>query len=259
MADIEGSNGQRTEFKAVGKANVPGRLSYTIATGMAKFGSDYVVPDMLHAKFLRNPHGRAKIKGMDISEAKKLEGVVDIVRWDDPDITKMTGTREPLLVDESDTEDEEIGAIVVAVTPEICDEALKRIKVEWEVFPTIVDPRDGLKPDAPFVRIDPKTVASKPFTTGDVETAFKNADHIVEFDWAQSLTASHPPNPNGGVAWWDQAYLGVEGKTLFIEGYARPGAHFSCFPCMASLSTSYIAAPRSRAANTVTGRTAAPL
>ena len=89
MADIEGSNGQRTEFKAVGRANVPGRLSYTIATGRAKFGSDVVVPNMLHAKFLRSPHGRAKIKSMDISKAKALEGVVDIVTWDDPEIKSM--------------------------------------------------------------------------------------------------------------------------------------------------------------------------
>jgi hypothetical protein len=55
MADIEGSNGQRTKFNAVGRANVPGRLSYTIATGQAKFGTYVVVPDMLHAKFLRSP------------------------------------------------------------------------------------------------------------------------------------------------------------------------------------------------------------
>ena len=89
MADIEGSNGQRTEFKAVGRANVPGRLSYTIATGGAKFGSDVVVPNMLHAKFLRSPHGRAKIKSMDISKAKALEGVVDIVTWDDPEVKSM--------------------------------------------------------------------------------------------------------------------------------------------------------------------------
>ena len=147
MADIVGSNGQRAEFKAVGRANVPGRLSYTIATGRAKFGSDFVVPDMLHAKFLRNPHGRVKIKSMDITKAKALEGVVDILTWEDPDIKNMKGTREPLLTDESDTENEEIGAIVVAVTPEICDEALKLIKVDWEIFPTVVDPRDSLKPD----------------------------------------------------------------------------------------------------------------
>jgi CO/xanthine dehydrogenase Mo-binding subunit len=230
MADLEGSNGQRTEFKAVGRANVPGKLSYGIATGRAKFGSDFVIPDMLHAKFLRNPHGRAKIKSIDISKAKALEGVVDILTWEDPDIKNMKGTREPLLSDESDTENEEIGAIVVAVTPEICDEALKLIKVDWEVFPTVVDPRDSLKPDAIFVRFNPNGVASKPFMTGDVEAGFKAADQIVEFDWAQSLMASHMPNPNGSVAWWAQDPLGVEGPALYIEGVYPTWGSFELRP-----------------------------
>ncbi|MDM7995158.1 MAG: molybdopterin-dependent oxidoreductase [Acidobacteriota bacterium] len=230
MADIAGSNGQRTEFRAVGRANVPGRLSYTIATGRAKFGSDYVLPDMLHAAFLRNPHGRAKIKSMDISKAKALEGVVDIVTWDDPEIIAMKGTREPLIPDESDTENEEIGAVVVAVSPEICEEALRRIKVEWEVFPTIVDPRDAFKPGGTFVRVDPKGSKVKPFIMGDVETAFKEADHVVEFDWTQSLTASHPPNPNGSLSWWDQEYLKEEGKTLFIEGVCPTWGSFQLLP-----------------------------
>jgi CO/xanthine dehydrogenase Mo-binding subunit len=230
MADIEGSNGQRTEFKAVGRANLPGRLSYSIATGRAKFGCDYVVPDMLHAKFLRNPYGRVKIKGMDISKAKALEGVVDIITWDDPEITSMKGTREPLLINESDTEDEEIGAVVVAVTPEICDEALKLIKVEWDVLPTIVDPRDGLKPGAPVVRIDPKQLASKPYATGDVEAGFKGADYMVEFDWWHSITASHVPNPNGSVAWWAQDPLGTPGPTLYIEGVCPTWGSFQLMP-----------------------------
>jgi CO/xanthine dehydrogenase Mo-binding subunit len=230
MADIEGSNGQRAEFKAVGRANVPGRLSYSIATGMAKFGYDYVAPDMLHAKFLRNPYGRAKIKSMDISKAKALEGVVDIITWDDPEIMSMKGTREPLLINESDTEDEEIGAVVVAETPEICDKALKLIKVEWEVLPTIVDPRDGLKPGAPVVRIDPKQLTSKPYTAGDVEAGFREADHIVEFEWGHSKTASHIPNPNGSVAWWAQDPLGIPGPTLYIEGVCPTWGSFQLMP-----------------------------
>jgi CO/xanthine dehydrogenase Mo-binding subunit len=225
MADLVGSNGQRTEFKVVGRANVPGRLSYTIATGGAKYGSDYVVPDMLYANFLRNPHGRVKIKSMDISKAKTLEGVVEIITWEDPEIRDMKGTREPLLTDESDTENEEIGAVVVAVTPEICDEALRLIKVDWEVLPTIVDPRDGLKPDAPVVRVDPKGMKGS-YATGDPEAGFREADQIAEFDWAQSLMASHPPNPNGSVAWWAQDPLGVEGPGLYIEGvYPTWGAY----------------------------------
>ncbi|MDR0843391.1 MAG: molybdopterin-dependent oxidoreductase, partial [Acidobacteriota bacterium] len=230
MADLDGSNGQRTEFKAVGLANVPGKLSFSIATGMAKFGADYVLPDMLHAKFLRNPHGRAKIKSMDVSKAKALEGVVDILRWDDPPIRDSKWVVEPLLEDESDTEDEEIGAVVVAVTPEICDEALRLIEVDWEVFPTIYDPREAFKPDGTFVRFDPKQQKSQPFVTGDVEKAFKEADHILEFDWAQALMASHVPNPNGSVAWWAQDPLGTRGDSLYIEGICPTWGSFRLRP-----------------------------
>jgi CO/xanthine dehydrogenase Mo-binding subunit len=241
MADIEGSNGQRTEFKAVGRANVPGRLSYTIATGGAKFGTDAVVPNMLHAKFLRSPHGRTKIKSMDISKAKALEGVVDIVTWDDPDIKSinrafanaenkpMAGLRGSLIPSEAETEDEEIGAVVVAMTQEICEEALRLIKVEWDVLPSLVDALDGLKPGAPIIKHDPKGLASSG-TTGDPESGFKEADQIIEFDWGHSRTASHPPNPNGSLAWWAQDPWGDKDPTLYIEGIFPTWGAFSLLP-----------------------------
>ena len=35
MADLAGVNGQREHFRVVGKPNLPGRLSYALATGIA--------------------------------------------------------------------------------------------------------------------------------------------------------------------------------------------------------------------------------
>ena len=77
MADLAGVNGERKEFKVVGKPNLPGKLSYSLATGMAKFGADYVFPDMLHAKFLRSPYANAVLKSVDVAASKKIPGIVD--------------------------------------------------------------------------------------------------------------------------------------------------------------------------------------
>ena len=89
MADIAGYDGQRTEFKVVGKPNLPGKLSYNIATGKAKFGTDSHAPNMLHAKFLRSPYAYAVVRSVDIGKAKALPGVVDIVTWEDPELKAL--------------------------------------------------------------------------------------------------------------------------------------------------------------------------
>ncbi len=241
MADIVGSNGQRAEFKCVGSANIPGRLSYSIATGMAKYGIDYVLPDTLHAKFLRSPHGRAKIKKLDISKAKTVEGVVDIVTWDDPEVLSinpglenppvmtMAGIHGPLIPGAAETENEEIGAVVVAESPEICDEALRLIDVEYEILPSVVDAKDALEPGAPVIKHDPKELVSN-FTTGDVEAGYRDADHVVEFDWGHSRMVSHIPNPNGSISWWKQDPLGAPGPTLYIEGISPTWGAFQLLP-----------------------------
>ena len=81
MADLAGVNGTRKEFRVVGKPNLPGRLSWAQATGVAKFGVDYVVPDMLEARFLRSPYANCRIKSIDKSKAMAIPGVVDIFTW----------------------------------------------------------------------------------------------------------------------------------------------------------------------------------
>ncbi len=86
MADLAGANGTREKFNVVGKPNIPGKLSYSIATGKAKFGGDWVFEGMLHAKFLRSPHANATVTSVDVAAAKKVPGVVDIVTWEDEDL-----------------------------------------------------------------------------------------------------------------------------------------------------------------------------
>ena len=72
MPDLIGANGQRDDFRIVGKPNITGLTSYAMATGIAKYGADYTVPGMLYAKFLRSPYAHARLLSVDDAEAKKI-------------------------------------------------------------------------------------------------------------------------------------------------------------------------------------------
>jgi len=247
MADLAGVNGQRTEFKVVGKPNLPGPLSYAMATGMAKYGLDHVLPNMLHAKFLRSPYAHARILSVDTSKARALEGVVDILTWEDEDIKNLVsygehwGTPRPWLDNIADQEGDEVGVIVVAESEDICEEALRLLDVKWEILPHVVNILEGRKEDAPVIRPgepsrtsfgmhDPNAPPPPPkqgnvsfsiLCAGDIEEGFKQADHVMEFEIYLPAFASHFPNPSGSVAWWDMdPYKGDE-PVLHIEGAVR--------------------------------------
>jgi CO/xanthine dehydrogenase Mo-binding subunit len=252
MADLAGINGERNDFRVVGKPNLPGRLSYAIATGVAKYGADYTAPDMLHAKFLRSPYANAKIKAIKTESAMKIPGVVDIITWQDEDIRALSAGRgfmgpgQPLLSDYADQEGGIIGAIVVAEDEDICEKALRQLKkdAEWEVLPHVVNILEGRKPDAMVIRPPapagqgggfggfsmgggnnpPKkgNVSYSNVAAGDIEAGFKEADHIIEYDINLPAFAGHMPDPIGTVAWWFNDPYHGEGKSLRIE--AMPGA-----------------------------------
>ncbi len=249
MADLVGINGQREKFRVVGNANLPGRLSYAIAAGIAKYGIDDAVPDMLHAKFLRSPYANAKVVSVDAAKAKAIPGVVDIVTWEDEDIKNLSsgggfmGPAQPFLDNIADQEGIEVAVIVVAESEDICEEALRQLDIKWEVLPHVVDLIEGRKPDAPVIRATypgggggggfgmaksnnpPKkgNVSYSNVSDGDIEAGFREADHIMEFDVNTAAFAGHLPNPPGSIAWWfDDAYHG-EGKSLRIEG--NPWGH----------------------------------
>ncbi len=245
MADLAGTNGQRENFRVVGKPNLPGKLSYSLATGMAKFGADYVFPDMLHAKFLRSPHANAAVKSVDVAAAKKIPGVVEVVTWEDEELKNFGrrggmgfgGPSGPYIGNSANMEDEEVGVIVIAETEELCDEALIALNPQWEIRPHIVDILEGRKPDAPLIR--PNTGGGGGFSMGggagnppprgnvtfsvasrgDIEAGFKEADQIIEYDFNMPAFCGHMPNPPASVAYWyDDPRHDPERKSLRIEG-----------------------------------------
>jgi CO/xanthine dehydrogenase Mo-binding subunit len=256
MADT-GTNGNRTEFRVVGKPNLPGVKSRDQATGVAKFGPDYVVPNMLHAKFLRSPHANARIKSIDTKKAKAIPGVFDVLTWQDLQSSGgggrgmggMGGGGGAMLSDYVDQEGAEVGAIVLAENEDICEEALRQLEIEWEVLPFVVDLRKGREADAPVIRpaapagggggrgggmggfgggmggmgggaSQPKkgNVSFANKNDGNVEAGFKEADHIIEYDVHTAAFAGHLPTPMGAVAWYEGSAAHLEGDPWSGQG-----------------------------------------
>jgi CO/xanthine dehydrogenase Mo-binding subunit len=260
MPDLTGANGQREDFKVVGKPNIPGLTSYAMAAGVAKFGADFTVPDMLFAKILRSPYAHARVRGVDTSAALAIPGVVDVVLWDDPifkeiGFNPIGGQRPTYLMNEAHQEGAEVGAVVIAESEGLCEEALHALKVEWEQLPFIVDLHKGLDPEFPPIRgvewdesdtynpgpttaeglswmsthypEDPRKVGNVGWSTkteGDLDAGWAKAELVLEYDVNVHDVVSLLPNPQASVAWWtDNMYK--SGKTLRIEGaVGRRGA-----------------------------------
>jgi CO/xanthine dehydrogenase Mo-binding subunit len=247
MADTVGVNGTREKFEVVGKPNIPGKLSYSIATGKAKFGIDYVFDNMLEAKFLRSPYANAMVKSVDVAAAKKVPGVVDILTWEDKDLMDFGkrgggmgfgGPQGPYVDQVADMEDDEVAVIVVAETEEACEEGLKALNPQWEVRRHVVDIHEGRKPDAPVIRPNagggggfggmgggaknPPPQGNVSYANairGDIEAGFKEADQIIEYDFNMPAFSGHIPNPSGSVAYWfEDPIYGPEQPSLRIEG-----------------------------------------
>ncbi|TDQ83035.1 xanthine dehydrogenase molybdenum binding subunit apoprotein [Dongia mobilis] len=167
-------------------------------TGRAKFGADASAPGQLVGRILRSPHAHAIIRKIDTSKAEKLPGVKAVITRDDfPDHTGGSGglydTLCNVMAREKAFYEGHAVAAVAATSASIARQALKLIKVDYEVLPHVTDVDEAMKPGAPLLHkdmftdgVDPKP--KKPsniarrfeFGHGDVEAGFKKADIIVE-------------------------------------------------------------------------------
>ena len=168
-------------------------------TGRAKFGADMFLPGMLVGKILRSPHPHAIIRSIDASAAERLAGVKAVVTRDDfPDIAPGSGagdmTRNAMAREKALYDGHPVAA-VAATSESIARQALKLIKVDYDVLPHVIDPAEAMKADAPVLHPHVRTKgvkgADKPsnvierldLSMGDVEQGFAAADVIVEHEY----------------------------------------------------------------------------
>ncbi len=184
-------------------------------TGRARFGADMSAPGQLVGRILRSPHAHARIRSIDISKAVTLAGVKAVVTRDDF-ADRSDGLRDILvniMAREKALYEGHAVAAVAATTPAVARQALKLIKVDYEVLPHVTDVDKAMEPDAPLLYddlftegVDPKpakpsNVAKRAeFGHGDVEKGFAAADVIVERSFKTEATHQGYIEPHACLA-----------------------------------------------------------
>jgi 4-hydroxybenzoyl-CoA reductase subunit alpha len=115
--------------------------------GSARFTDDIVLPGMLYGRILRSPLPHARIRNIDVSRAARMPGVKGVMTGQDiPDrkygIVPMARDEYALAKEKVRYIGDEVAA-VCAIDPEIAEEALDLIDVEYEELKAVFDPRDA--------------------------------------------------------------------------------------------------------------------
>ena len=133
--------------KYVGK-NYPIHDAWEKATGEKIYTGDMKIPGMNYGKILFSPIPFGRVKKIDTKKARELNGVIGIFTHENTPLKKYNNYFS--FAGQKGIEDERLFtdvvryvgdkvAAVVAVSPEIADEALKLIEVEYEKYEPIVD------------------------------------------------------------------------------------------------------------------------
>jgi CO/xanthine dehydrogenase Mo-binding subunit len=178
------------------------------ATGAAVYIQDLKIPGMLHGKILYSKFPHARIKNLDTSKAKNLPGVRAVVTAADMPPAFRIGVMKdnpPLKTGKVMSIRDEIAA-VAATSPEIAEEALALIEVEYEELPGVFDPLEAMKEGAPLLHEEMKSnILKMPWklVCGDVETAKKESAFVVEDTFSTPWVTHCCMGTSGCIAQFD--------------------------------------------------------
>ena len=166
-------------------------------TGKAKYTYDVKRPGMLYAKMLRCPYAHARVLKIDTSQAEKLPGVAAV------QIVQGPGTEIHWAGDDV--------VAVAAVDEQTAEDALHRIRVEYEKLPHLVREEDRDKAGDRARPMEEKV-------EGEPDQAFQKPDLvIVEGDYSLPVITHCCLETHGHVAEWEGDTLVVYPSTQGVE------------------------------------------
>ncbi len=174
------------------------------AQGQAKYSYDINRPGMLYGRMLRSPHPHARIVSIDFSEAERAPGVRATLAVLEPGQKAMY-------------QGDEVAALA-ATTEELAADALRLVKVEYEVLPHLATVEQAMSSMAPPVFEGGNVKEGSAEEEGDLAAGFDAAAHTVEETYSTQVETHVSLETHGCVCEWDGDKLTSWASTQAVHG-----------------------------------------
>ncbi|HSB74277.1 MAG TPA: xanthine dehydrogenase family protein molybdopterin-binding subunit [Terriglobales bacterium] len=183
-----------------------------LVRGISHYTDDIQLTRMAYCVFVRSPHAHARIVSINADAARSHPGVLTVVTSADleglgmiPCAMQMPDLKippHPALAKGRVRYVGEPVAAVVAEDPYTARDAAEMVAVDYEPLPVVLDMEKALTTSSPLIYQDFGT--NKAFThamkSGDIEAAYKKADHVVKVRLINQRVAPTAMEPRSIVA-----------------------------------------------------------
>ncbi|MBR0826328.1 molybdopterin-dependent oxidoreductase [Bradyrhizobium manausense] len=203
--------------------SLPAPAGPDVVRGKQRYTFDVAIDGLQHIKLLRSPHPHARIVAIDKAAALTVPGVHAVLTHEDaPNRLFSTARHEQDWMDPDDTRilDDVVRfigqkvAAVVAETEAAAEEACRRLRVDYDILPAVVDPEQARAPGAPIIHPDRtqeqrvanakrNIVAEKHGEFGDVAAALAKSAVTYEGTFTTQRVQHAALETHGGLAWLD--------------------------------------------------------
>jgi aerobic carbon-monoxide dehydrogenase large subunit len=230
MAGVVGKN-TKSMHAGIGDA-VRRKEDLRLLTGRGCYSDDFNFPGQAYGAALRSPHAHALIRSIDVSAARAMPGVLDILTGEEarkdglkpiphlvapgtaPDIvlhnrdgSPVPAAPHPILPTDRVRHVGTAVAFVIAETVAAAKDAAERIVVEYEPLPTVIDAKAAVASGAPRLYDDLPNIMIDAEIGDAVATAeaFARAAYVTRLDtWVNRVTGV-PMEPRASVGIYDAA------------------------------------------------------
>jgi carbon-monoxide dehydrogenase large subunit len=198
----------------VGAALSP-RETRKLVLGRGAYVGDLTAPGLLHAAFVRSAHAHARLGRLDVAAARRAPGIVAVLTGND--LARATAPLriappiEGLLPMEMSTLPTDkvrfVGDPVACVIGEDryqVEDACALVDADYTPLPAVIDPEHADDTGQPLV--DEQIPGNRPysgvFAHGDIESALRASDQVVEARFHQGRQTHAPLEARGCLASW---------------------------------------------------------